>query len=275
MTAIPDMLTEKQKLSKIINLGIEITQVKDVDVLLERLLRPSNLDVMSKKKRKNQQALGVFRNDAFRSLKGTSARPRSAGVVPASPHPSEEEADDGRLFARSVQGARRIDRGEEEASGPASRPGMAASSEPDADAEHGAGLFLQAMAALGASTAPEARADDSEPLTEGPRRSSSSRMRQLKKGTIRIAQELDLHGSLRDEALRRLERFITGAYARGEQAVLVITGKGINSPDGPVLPGAVSSWLRGPGKNMVAEFHAAPRDRGGSGAVVVFLRVRT
>lgn len=33
------MLTEKQKFAKIIELGIEITQVKDLDVLLERILR--------------------------------------------------------------------------------------------------------------------------------------------------------------------------------------------------------------------------------------------
>ena len=33
------MLTEKQKFAKIITLGIEITQVKDLDVLLERILR--------------------------------------------------------------------------------------------------------------------------------------------------------------------------------------------------------------------------------------------
>jgi HD-GYP domain-containing protein (c-di-GMP phosphodiesterase class II) len=33
------MLTEKQKLTKIINLGIEISQVKDIDMLLERILR--------------------------------------------------------------------------------------------------------------------------------------------------------------------------------------------------------------------------------------------
>ena len=32
------MLSEKQKLTKIINLGIEISQVKDIDVLLERIL---------------------------------------------------------------------------------------------------------------------------------------------------------------------------------------------------------------------------------------------
>jgi DNA-nicking Smr family endonuclease len=97
-------------------------------------------------------------------------------------------------------------------------------------------------------------------------------MRQLKRGTIRISAELDLHGFLKDEALARLEHFISDAYSLGRQAVLVITGKGINSPDGPVLPGAVSRWLREPGKGMVAEFHPAPRDKGGSGAFVVFLK---
>ena len=100
-------------------------------------------------------------------------------------------------------------------------------------------------------------------------------MRQLKRGTIRISEELDLHGFLKDEALKRLEHFIANAYARGSQSVLVITGKGINSPEGPVLPGAVAAWLREQGRGMIAEFHPAPRDRGGSGAIVVFLRQRT
>jgi DNA-nicking Smr family endonuclease len=97
-------------------------------------------------------------------------------------------------------------------------------------------------------------------------------MKLLKRGTIRISEELDLHGYLKDEALQRLEHFITGALHRGRKAVLVITGKGINSPEGPVLQGAVADWLRDKGRAMVAEFEKAPRDKGGSGAVVVFLR---
>jgi DNA-nicking Smr family endonuclease len=228
-----------------------------------------------RKKRKNQEASGDFRNDAFHSLKNISARPRSAGAVPAANGPSDEDADEGRLFARSVRGARPISRGEEAADEQPTLPRTARSAKPDADAENDANLFLQAMSAIGTGTVWEERTYDREPDAERSRRSSSGRMRQLKKGTIRIAQELDLHGLLRDEALRKLQHYIAAACARGEQAVLVITGKGINSPDGPVLPGAVRNWLQGPGKSMVAEFHAAPRDRGGSGAVVVFLRGRT
>ncbi len=37
------MLTEKQKFSKIISLGVEISQVKDLDVLLERILKEARL----------------------------------------------------------------------------------------------------------------------------------------------------------------------------------------------------------------------------------------
>jgi DNA-nicking Smr family endonuclease len=103
-------------------------------------------------------------------------------------------------------------------------------------------------------------------------RSPTSRMRQLKRGKLRINQELDLHGFLKDEALMRLEQFVAAACRRGQQAVLVITGKGINSPEGPVLQGAVADWLSKKGKGLVAEFSPAPRELGGSGAFVVFLK---
>jgi DNA-nicking Smr family endonuclease len=105
-------------------------------------------------------------------------------------------------------------------------------------------------------------------------RSASGRMKQLKRSAISISEELDLHGYLRDEALARLEQFLAGAYHRGRKAVLVITGKGINSPEGPVLQGAVAEWLRSKGKGIVAEYAPAPRDKGGSGAFVVFLKNR-
>ena len=104
------------------------------------------------------------------------------------------------------------------------------------------------------------------------RKTGSNRLRELKRGAIRIGLELDLHGLTREEALTSLDRFITGAYNRSQKAVLVITGKGNNSPDEPVLHGAVAGWLRDRGKGMVAEFAPAPRQLGGGGAYVVFLK---
>ena len=226
------------------------------------------------KKSKNEQAPRAFKNNAFHALKGVAVRPSTrAKGAPLTAIP-DEQADDADLFARSVRGARPIVRDEEEASKPAPRSEAAATARTAPDDDNESGLFLKAMTAIGAATVRQRNADDEEPAGDTLHRSPSSRLRQLKKGTIRIVQELDLHGSLREEALRRLQHFISGAHARGDQAVLVITGKGINSPDGPVLQGAVSEWLRGPGKELVAEFALAPRDKGGSGAFVVFLRSR-
>jgi DNA-nicking Smr family endonuclease len=138
------------------------------------------------------------------------------------------------------------------------------------DAPSDSRLFLQAMKKLGTAMPPAPREQEEPEDTQ--RRSPTGRMRQLKRGSLRISGELDLHGYLRDEALVLLQRFITGAFGRGQEAVLVITGKGINSPEGPVLQGAVEGWLRQQGKGMVAEFSPAPRDKGGSGAFVVFLK---
>jgi DNA-nicking Smr family endonuclease len=99
-------------------------------------------------------------------------------------------------------------------------------------------------------------------------------MRQLRRGTIRLDLELDLHGLNRDEALDFLASFITAAVRRGQQAVLVITGKGNNSQGEPVLASVVSDWLRQDGKQLVTEFCTAPPNLGGDGALVVFLKTR-
>jgi len=100
----------------------------------------------------------------------------------------------------------------------------------------------------------------------------ANRLRQLKKGIIRLDRQLDLHGLTREEALEALPRFLRNACTHGEKAVLVITGKGNNSPAEPVLQQSVAAWLREGGKELVAEFDSAPREMGGSGAFVVFLK---
>lgn len=226
---------------------------------------------MTKKRRnkKQEQEVGAFQNSPFKALKGVIGKMPTlpAATQRASSHDDHE--DDEGLFLRSVSGATRIAADGDREPGP-QMPRVAAEKRVD-DEAHGRDLFLHAVGMIGTAVRRDGTPDLDE---EAPARSSSGRMRQLKRGTIRISEELDLHGFLKDEALRRLEHFIAGACARGLQAVLVITGKGINSPEGPVLPGAVENWLRERGTSMVAEFHAAPRNKGGSGAIVVFLKKR-
>jgi DNA-nicking Smr family endonuclease len=102
-----------------------------------------------------------------------------------------------------------------------------------------------------------------------------NRLDQLKRGTIRLDYELDLHGLTKEEALESLAQFVASAVRRQQKAVLVITGQGFNSPGVPVLQGAVAAWLREHGRDLVAEFAPAPGDMGGAGAYVVFLKKQT
>jgi DNA-nicking Smr family endonuclease len=222
-----------------------------------------------RKNKKKEQGPGGFSARPFKALKGfVPQAPPAAAPVPPKREPGGDE-DDAALFREAMSGAKRIDDASELESEHRSGEPVQAPNAPDDDTS--AALFLKAMDTIGTAAI---RAEEADPEEGTMPRSSSRRLRQLKRGVIRISQELDLHGCLKDEALRLLERFIAGAAARGQQAVLVITGKGINSPEGPVLQGAVAEWLRGQGRGMVAEFIPAPRDRGGSGAFVVFLKRR-
>lgn len=101
---------------------------------------------------------------------------------------------------------------------------------------------------------------------------AGNRLRQVKRGVVSVSHQLDLHGLTREEALEALPRFLNSARMKGQKAVLVITGKGNHSSEEPVLHQAVASWLRDAGRSIVLEFAPAPREMGGSGAYVVFLR---
>lgn len=225
---------------------------------------------MTRKRPSKDRPDADFRNRPFKTLKGFAPPSRAAGAAPVRPTPEELPEDGDELFRRAVSGSRLIADQEDDGPAAARTPGPA---RPEADGgEPDQQLFLSAMSSIGTAAFGEARQEPDEE-DETPR-SASGRMRRLRKGSLRIAQELDLHGFTREEAVRRLEHFIASAAAQGHDAVLVITGKGLNSADGPVLPTAVAEWLRGPGARLIAEFHPAPRDRGGSGAFVVFPRRR-
>jgi DNA-nicking Smr family endonuclease len=101
---------------------------------------------------------------------------------------------------------------------------------------------------------------------------SGNRLRQVRRGIVAVDHQIDLHGLTREEALGALPRFLSSARKKGQKAVLVITGKGYHSSEEPVLHQAVASWLRDAGRALVLEFAPAPREMGGSGAYVVFLR---
>lgn len=82
---------------------------------------------------------------------------------------------------------------------------------------------------------------------------------------------LDLHGYLSDAARRRLQQFLHDAYHQGWRCVLIIHGKGMNSPNGdPVLKRLTRHWLMQ--HPAVLAYCDAPLTEGGHGAVWVLLR---
>lgn len=189
---------------------------------------------------------------------------RLAGDEAPAPVPAAD--DDLALFLREMSDVRRVGTPR-----PAKGVAQAGAREPHPLVrkleEEESRLFLEAFNDIDVRFEEEPD-DEAESLQP----SAAGRMKRLKRGEIRIDLELDLHGLTREEALDSLAAFITSAWKRGQQAVLVITGKGLNSPGEPVLQGAVAAWLRESCKGMVAEFSPAPGRMGGSGAYVVFLK---
>ncbi len=224
-----------------------------------------------KKSKPPDQLQADFKNKPFTSLKGlarSSAGPSKKNATsPVREKIYSSDEDDAALFLRAAEGAKRFGTTPDVHDVCTARKD---SGKTVVHAPEDSHLFLTAVHKIGKTLHDAAVLERERDETD--QRSPSSRLRRLKRGEIRISRQLDLHGFLREEALKQLELFITAACSGGEHAVLVITGKGINSPEGPVLQGAVADWLRNRGKGYIAEFSQAPRDLGGSGAFVVFLK---
>jgi len=99
-------------------------------------------------------------------------------------------------------------------------------------------------------------------------------LRELRRGTLPIDGRLDLHGLDAASARERVLDFLRTQRTRGERCVLVIHGKGENSPGGVgVLRGEIAAWLsQGRAREHVAAFATAREEDGGTGAVYVALR---
>jgi len=234
---------------------------------------------MAKKKRQdNPPKPQQFRTTPFSNLKGVVTAPASPpSVEPPAPltAPVPSEADGDELFLQAMGDVKKLDGSRLNAGNDGSPPRrrhastaemktVPTSPQDTAAAE----LFLQEIGRLKLEVKfTEALPDEDElkPL-------AGNRLKQLKRGVVAVDYQLDLHGLTRDEALAELPRFLRTAQAKGQAAVLVITGKGYNSTSGPVLQQAVAAWLRDAGRELVVEFAPAPREMGGSGAFVVFLR---
>ncbi|MFI3272232.1 MAG: Smr/MutS family protein [Pseudomonadota bacterium] len=96
----------------------------------------------------------------------------------------------------------------------------------------------------------------------------------LRAGQYSPEAHLDLHGMNAEQAYEDLVRFFRRAYHQGLRTVLIIPGRGKNSPNGyGVLRERLQRWLtQDPFKRVTLAFCTAQLNDGGAGAVYVLLR---
>lgn len=99
-------------------------------------------------------------------------------------------------------------------------------------------------------------------------------VRRLRRGEFAFRRHLDLHGLTVEEARSALAGFFRSALRDSERCVLIVHGRGLNSPDRvPILKRHVVDWLsRGPWARSVLAFTSARPCDGGAGALYVLLR---
>jgi DNA-nicking Smr family endonuclease len=99
--------------------------------------------------------------------------------------------------------------------------------------------------------------------------------KRLHRGDFSIQAHIDLHGLGVEDARNAFEIFLKDSITTGKKAVLIVHGRGLSSPDKPVLKTSVIQWLTcGPWRKWVIAFSSARSCDGGAGATYVLLRRR-
>lgn len=103
-------------------------------------------------------------------------------------------------------------------------------------------------------------------------RAEPRRMRLVRRGQLVPEARLDLHGLHRDQAREKVRFFLENGVYQGFRTVLIITGRGLGSGSEPVLRTEIERYLTHQAGAWIVEWGRAPRQYGGEGALVVFLK---
>ena len=184
------------------------------------------------------------------------SEPETSAIAAATPPPSDDE-----LFASAIAGAQPLDakgrrvasRADEETR----RPRVQKDTHIDPTSDEHFDLRFSDQYIRGRS--------------EGV---SKETVDKLSRGEFAVRSHVDLHGMAFDHAKEVVDEFIAQCRKKGERCVLVITGKGRNSPGQVgVLRQGIPEWLaRGPSARYVLAFVTARPCDGGEGALYVLLR---
>ncbi len=210
---------------------------------------------------------GQFSNLPFRTLpsRPVPSKPTSVPVSPAADKPENEDP-----FASAMRGVRPLAE-RHRAVVPPPRRDL-----PLRPIEHD---DVEALAELSDLVSGGGAFDitDTTEFLEGAVAGVDHRLvRRLRRGEFSFRRHLDLHGLTVDEARTATGDFLRRALRDGERCVLIVHGRGLNSPGQvPVLKRQVVDWLaRGAWARSVLAFTSARPCDGGAGALYVLLRRR-
>ena len=97
-------------------------------------------------------------------------------------------------------------------------------------------------------------------------------IKKLRNGYFGVDAEIDLHGLSSRNAKQQLLHFLHKCVEDGCRCIHIVHGKGYRSPDNiPILKNDLNHWLRQ--HNDVQAFCSAKPNEGGTGAVLVLLRL--
>lgn len=204
---------------------------------------------------------------------GAPTRPRpqapSKGAAPSRTPGERDARQDLDAWERAMAGVRRV--GEDRRQAPRRNPQVVEQRRQVQAAEERAALTELEALVRGKGPLPD-------PAFEGPFEGQSPNCSRkefalLKDGGYPVQAEFDLHGYTRDDARLAVEMFLSNSRERGLKTVLIIFGRGTNSPQGTsVLKSIVAATLTSGGfaRHVRAFCPALPR-HGGVGAVYVLL----
>jgi DNA-nicking Smr family endonuclease len=201
------------------------------------------------------------------SAKPAPRTARPAADTPPSPPPTPSE-DGEELFRAAVQGTVPI---------PPSARGRGAPTPPRTSPMGQVREDAAALAELADLVAGVASFDvsDTEEHVEGRVADLDPRLlARLRAGELAHQAHLDLHGMTAEEAKQAVHQFVLHSMKMGRRCILVVHGRGRNSPDQrSVLKDRLKQWLtRGELGRRVLAFSSARSYDGGSGAMYVLLR---
>jgi DNA-nicking Smr family endonuclease len=98
--------------------------------------------------------------------------------------------------------------------------------------------------------------------------------RRLHEGDFSVQDYIDLHGMGLGEAEEAFGEFFREAVRKKLFCIKVIHGRGLRSPNGPILREALRKWLHGPYGKWVSAYATARDCDGGLGATYILLKGR-